>query len=258
MADSLATFRDNAVELNRSNEELSNFAYVASHDLRSPLRAIRNLVDWTIEDAGDEIPVDVRTNLEMIRDRADRLSRLLSDLLDYARAGRTEAQAKVLHLPGMVRDIADIVDPDHRFEIAFEGDRCLATYETPLRTMLLNLVSNAKKHHDRGSGRVTIAHETSEQRSRIIVADDGPGIPTQYQAKIFDLFQTLKSNDEIEGSGMGLALVKKLATELGGSIRLESKPEAERGCRFIIDIPIVASLTAKTEDDSSLTEGVAA
>ena len=238
MAAALAVFRVNAMELRRSNAELGNFAYAASHDLRSPLRAIRNLVDWTIEDAGDELPDDVKANLDMIRTRADRLSRLLTDLLEYARAGSGERRYEVVHLPGLVRDIAEMVDPDRRFEITFTGDRCVTSVKTPLRTILLNLVSNAIKHHDRGSGRVVVSHGERDGRTVITVADDGPGVPEQYQQKVFELFQTLKPSDEVEGSGMGLAMVRKLVSELGGDIVLRSLEESDRGATFIITLPV--------------------
>lgn len=242
MAEALSIFRLNAIELRRSNEELGNFAYAASHDLRSPLRAIRNLVDWTIEDAGDQLPEETLSNLEMIRSRADRLSRLLTDLLDYARAGSGDMAHEVVHLPGLVRDIADIVDPDRRFDIGFEGDRCITTAKTPLRTIFLNLVSNAIKHHDAQSGTIAITHRIEGGMSVIEVHDDGPGVPDQYREKVFELFQTLKSADTLEGSGMGLAMVRKLVGELGGTIMLRPCETEERGATFIIAIPLLDSV----------------
>ena len=238
MARALAVFRTNAIELRRSNDELGNFAYAASHDLRSPLRAIRNLVDWTIEDAGDDLPDEVHANLDMIRARADRLSRLLSDLLEYARAGKGALKLEVVHLPGLIRDIADLADPDRRSDIHFEGDRCIASAKTPLRTMLLNLVTNAIKHHDRPRGVVRIVHAKNGSEAVITVTDDGPGVPEPYQKKVFELFQTLRPSDEIEGSGMGLAMVRKLAGELGGSIELRSPVSDGRGTAFIITLPV--------------------
>jgi signal transduction histidine kinase len=174
----------------------------------------------------------------MIRTRADRLSRLLTDLLEYARAGSGELKYEVVHLPGLARDIAEMVDPDRRFEITFTGDRCVTSVKTPLRTILLNLVSNAIKHHDRDTGQVMLSHEARDGRTVITVADDGPGVPEQYQQKVFELFQTLKPSDEVEGSGMGLAMVRKLVSELGGDIVLRSLEESDRGATFIITLPL--------------------
>lgn len=260
MARALAIFRSNASELVRSNEELGNFAYVASHDLRSPLRAIQNLVDWTIEDAEDELAPELLSNLQMIRGRAERLSALLTDLLDYARAGSEATTAEVLHLPGLVRDIAEIADPDRRFEIAFEGDRCLTAPGTPVRTILRNLISNAIKHHDAQSGRIVVTHRRCEGMSTLCVADDGPGIAAQYQAKVFDIFQTLAASDASgsAGSGMGLALVRKLVTVLGGNIRLTSAPQDRRGATFIIELPNEASLGGNGRVTSDEARGEAA
>lgn len=237
MSTALAHFRTNAIELRRSNHELGNFAYAASHDLRSPLRAIGNLAEWTIEDAGDSLGDEVRSNLVLIRERAERLSRLLSDLLAYARAGQDDLESELIHLPGLVRDVAVMADPELRFDIDFEGERCLWASAVPLTTILRNLVSNAVKHHDKPTGRIVVRHDIRENRSLITVSDDGPGIEPRYQKQVFDLFQTLGGIDK-DGSGMGLAMVRKLAEELGGRVTLRSDPDAGRGAEFMIDIPL--------------------
>ncbi len=257
MADALSTFRRNARELRRSNEELRNFAYVASHDLRSPLRAIRDLVEWTIEDSDDLNP-EARENLELIQGRVDRLSQLLSDLLNYARADMTEARATPVDMAQMVRDIGEISDPDGYYNLTFTGITPVMTYPTPLRTVLLNLVSNAIKHHDRPQGQVRVACHTSKGRIHITVSDDGPGIPLRYQDKVFEMFQTLRTKDEIDGSGMGLAIVRKLVLALEGQITLASSPDDRRGTAFTLNIPVPADTNAWIAKDSRRTEGAAA
>ncbi|MXQ06721.1 HAMP domain-containing protein [Alphaproteobacteria bacterium GH1-50] len=238
VTEALEVFRTNARELRRSNEDLAQFAYAASHDLRSPLRAISDLVEWTIEDHAEGLPEAALENLDLIRGRTDRLSQLLSDLLDYARAGATGYSATSVDLETMLIDIRDMLGDDHDVTLLFEGDQQVWVPETPVRTILLNLVSNAIKHHDRDAKMVRVTSRLMDNRLLLEVEDDGPGIPIQYQDQIFELFSTLQSRDRVEGSGLGLAMVERLIGQLDGQIELVSNPEQSRGSVFILRIPI--------------------
>ncbi|UWR55368.1 HAMP domain-containing histidine kinase [Phaeobacter inhibens] len=238
-----------AAALQRSNEELERFAYVAAHDLRAPLRAISNLIEWTEEDFADEMPADAQKNIGLIRNRTDRLSGHLSALLDYARAGQIDGEHGAFSLTKFAEELRLYFNSNSAFEIRVEQD-CgpFGAYLTPLKTILINLVSNASKHHDRSSGTIRMSSELYPNYVEITVADDGPGIPKQYQDQIFVLFQTLKSRDEIEGSGLGLALVQKLARSLGGSVSVVSNPDVARGTVFTVRIPLNTP-SAKTPND---------
>lgn len=238
MMAALGVFRQNAQELRRSNEELANFAYAASHDLRTPLRAIRDLVAWTIEDAGDALDPAVARNLLQIRGRADRLSHLLKDLLDYARAGHGEKRLVQVDVPEVLDDIIEILDPGATLDLRFQGHDVVVTDAVPLRTILLNLIANSVRHRDQDSVVVTVSVETTLHGWAISVQDNGPGIPLRYQKKVFELFQTLQSRDVVEGSGLGLAMVEKLAGHIEGSVQLFSNPEVTRGTTFILHIPM--------------------
>lgn len=238
IADALAVFKRNARELQRSNGDLRTFAYVASHDLRSPLRAIRDLATWTIEDAGDALPPDCRENLDLMLSRVDRMSRLLADLLDYAQAGNVEASSAQLDLAERVAHLSDLVDPTGKFTIHVDaGPEELATHITPLDQILLNLLTNAIKHHDKPHGQIWVKATSLNRRIHITVRDDGPGIPGKYHDRIFELFQTLKSRDQVEGSGLGLAIVVRLVGLYGGKIFVASDPNTERGATFGFDVP---------------------
>lgn len=238
IADALAVFKRNAQELQRSNGDLRTFAYVASHDLRSPLRAIRDLATWTIEDAGDALPPDCRENLDLMLSRVDRMSRLLADLLDYAQAGNVEASSAQLDLAERVAHLGDLVDPTGKFTIHVDaGPDELATHITPLDQILLNLLTNAIKHHDKPHGQIWVKATSLNRRIHITVRDDGPGIPGKYHDRIFELFQTLKSRDQVEGSGLGLAIVVRLVGLYGGKIFVASDPNTERGATFGFDVP---------------------
>lgn len=257
VGEALKVFRQNARELRRSNDDLANFAYVASHDLRSPLRAIRDLVTWTLEDHGATLRTEVRENLEMICGRADRLSRLLNDLLDYARVDHSHSSLALLDMQTIVRDISEIVDPDDVSAISYSGDRFFHAAETPLRTILINLVSNAIKHHDKERGLVQIKTHVQDNHVTITVQDDGPGIEQKYQDKVWELFQTLGDGAQVDASGLGLAMVRKLVDALEGTIQLQSNPDIERGTVFTLNIPIRSKLGAESVADISMETGAA-
>lgn len=258
MGQALAVFRRNARELYRSNEQLDDFAYVASHDLRSPLRAIRDLVEWTFEDSEGDLTPEVATNLTLIRDRAERLSHLLSDLLTYARAELTEKSPEVVDLMALTRESAEMADPSKQFSINYRGDRHAISFPTPLRTILLNLIGNAITHHDHLTGCVSVIGRVERNRLILEVRDDGPGIAAQYHGQIFNMFQTLRVSDELEGRGMGLALVRKLARSLEGDISVSSNPTERRGTKFILNIPIGIQTAVHELGDSTQAKGAAA
>ncbi|WP_300012791.1 ATP-binding protein [uncultured Roseobacter sp.] len=238
IARALSIFKQNAEELRRSNIDLERFAYVAAHDLRSPLRAVYDLAEWTLEDEENALSTDSRAYLEMMQVRAKRLDRLLTDLLDYARAGQEEEGLANLDMEKLVGQISTLLNPQEGFSIRYSGDvRTIRTHATPLTQILINLISNAIKHHDRTSGRITVSTAFDGEHLVVEVADDGPGIPQEYQQRIYQLFQTLRPRDEVEGSGLGLAIIRKLLDRYKTDIVLESNPDKERGARFRFSFP---------------------
>jgi len=211
-----------AQDLLRSNEELEQFAYVASHDLKAPLRGIENLVSWIEEDLESSLTGDTRTNMDLLKSRVRRLESLLDDLLAYSRAGRGDTASDLVDTKELVGELALLVSPPQGFSIV--SGETLPTFETaraPLTQVVQNLISNAIKHHDRpANGHVWIEALTLPHAIEFTVTDDGPGIPERFHERVFGMFQTLKPRDEVEGSGMGLAIVKKLIEIQGGKIWL--------------------------------------
>ncbi len=239
IAITLEAFKSNAEELKRSNTELENFAYVAAHDLRSPLRAIQDLAEWTIEDEDNVLSDESRENLDLLQNRVDRLNRLLSDLLAYSRTGKEKQNLAQVTLPQVIQEARELLDPGSKFEVAYSGvTESVITYATPFRQVLLNLISNCIKHHDNSSGTINIEGVLSNGRIHVSVEDDGPGIERQYHDRIFGLFQTLRPKDEVEGSGLGLAIIRKHIDHYGGIIQLTSDPKNGHGTKFEIDFPV--------------------
>ena len=216
-----------AIDLRRSNEELEQFAYVASHDLKAPLRGIENLVGWIEEDLEDSLTGDVRTNMELLKSRVRRLDSLLDDLLAYSRAGRADATMDTVDTKALVEELAVLVSPPEGFAIT--ADASLPTLQAaraPLTQALQNLIGNAIKHHDRpAEGHIRVEAGSAGDAVEFVVTDDGPGIPEQFRERVFGMFQTLKPRDEVEGSGMGLAIVRKLVDRQGGKVWLADGPD---------------------------------
>ncbi|MEC5399730.1 PAS domain S-box protein [Uliginosibacterium sp. H1] len=219
---SAALERVNA-ELARSNRDLDDFAYVASHDLKAPLRAVDNLSSWIEKDAAGLLPEKSSRHLQLLRSRVRRMDHLLDDLLQYARAGQPEGAAEEVDLREMVRELRDLLGPPPGFRLDVVGELpSLQAYRVPLRLVLLNLVSNAFKHHDREQGCVEISARDQGSHIEVDVCDDGPGVAPEHHERIFGMFQTLRPRDEVEGSGMGLAIVKRTVESHGGSVRVDS------------------------------------
>jgi PAS domain S-box-containing protein len=211
--------------LERSNLELDAFAYAASHDLKAPLRVIHNASTWIEEDLAGKLTAEMNENMNLLRSRVHRMDRLLDDLLEYSRIGRETDDGHTEAISGTVlmENIQGLLSPPEGFTVdASSALAGIEVFRMPLQQILINLISNAIKHHDKKAGRIEVSVEDLGADWRFSVKDDGPGIPPQYHEQIFKMFQTLKPRDQVEGSGMGLAMVRKHVDVAGGELRLES------------------------------------
>jgi PAS domain S-box-containing protein len=217
---------ERTAELERSNQELDQFAYVASHDLKAPLRAIDNLATWITEDTSGLLPAPSREHLMKLRSRVNRMEHLLDDLLTYSRVGRNHSTEEAVDVNQLLKNIIELLGAPAGFVITVApAIPTLRTPRAPLELVFRNLINNAIKHHDQPTqGRITVTFEECAKVVRFTVADNGPGIDPQFHERIFGMFQTLHPRDEIEGSGMGLAIVKKTVEYWGGTITVDSQP----------------------------------
>lgn len=221
-------------ELKKANDELGYFTSIASHDLKSPLNAIRRLLEWIQEDCAELIPDEHAENMRLVVNRADRMEALLDDLLTYARIGREDASSSDINLQSLYEDISQLLDIPDSFSVSVP-DKTLHLPAVPFKTVMLNLVGNAIKHNDKEHGTVDVTVDESRHYYLIAVKDNGPGIDSKYFERIFQLFQTLRPRDEVEGSGIGLSVVMKYISSFGGKIDVES--DGVSGTTFKISWP---------------------
>ncbi|GEM_PF-2356642 len=223
-------------DLARSNEDLAQFAYVASHDLKAPLRGIDHLAGWIDEKVGHHMDEECRSYMDLLRGRINRLEALLSSLLEYSRIGRQETSIRNVDLNVILTEAIDLLKTDS-FTISADEMPVIQASPTEMNLLFQNLISNAIKHHDRKSGTIEISFAEHPNGYEFAVHDDGPGIPDTMSEKVFAMFQTLKPRDQVEGSGMGLAFVKKIVERNNATIHV-GKSKLERGAAFIIIWPL--------------------
>ena len=225
-------------ELQRSNQELENFAYIASHDLRSPLRGIDQLASWLTEDLQEEVGKDSSAHLRLMRGRISRMEQLLDDILAYSKAGKLKGDVSMTDINQIVERAFDLLNTTPTFRLMSECPLpTIKVNSIPLEQVFRNLINNAVKHHDKATGQIGVRYTALKNMHQFEVVDDGPGIGAEYRDLVFTMFKTLRPRDEVEGSGMGLAIVKKIVEAQGGSIKVvDNKP---RGARFIFTWPML-------------------
>ncbi|HSX49982.1 MAG TPA: ATP-binding protein [Cellvibrio sp.] len=235
--------------LAQTNKELETFAYVASHDLKSPLRGIAQLSTWIDEDLEEKEFSEVEKHTNMLRNRIHRMEKLLDDMLIFYRAGKVDGNITRVDVAHMGKELFEIQNTKPGLQLELGSNLpVFDTLSTPFEQILRNLFSNAIKHHDLEHGIVRLeGRQLNDDFYEISVSDNGPGIPAKFQERVFGMFQTLKPRDELEGSGMGLALIKKIVETYGGTIGVYSE---SRGCRFTFTWPCSITKHYKKEAGS--------
>jgi PAS domain S-box-containing protein len=220
-----------AARLERINKELDQFAYIVSHDLKAPLRAIINLSQWLQEDLEPVISDDSRKNLEMLKNRTFRMEALITGILEYSKIGRTKVEPELVAIDDLISEVLDSLCPPAYFTIEVGDMPSVVTQRIMMYQVFSNLISNAIKYNDKPRGIIKIECLEDELDFVFSVEDNGPGISSEFHEKIFVIFQTLQSRDKIEGTGIGLTIVKRIIEEQGGKIWVESEPGV--GTKFI-------------------------
>jgi signal transduction histidine kinase len=233
-----ASARELISQLEKTNAELDQFAYVASHDLKAPLRGIANLSQWIEDDLADKMDEQTRYHMGLLRGRVARLESLIEGILSYSRADRGEEAVVDIDLAAFAREIWELLAAPPTARITIHALPHLKSQKIPLQQVLMNLISNAVKYN---SGNVHVEVGAREQGDawEIYVKDDGVGIPAEFHQRIWGLFQTLEPRDKVESTGIGLAVVRKIVEARGGRAWVES--EAGAGATFWFTWPADSS-----------------
>jgi PAS domain S-box-containing protein len=228
-----ATLASTNVELQARNQELDQFAYVASHDLKAPLRAIASLSEWVEDDLSEQLPEENKRQIHLLRSRVYRMESLINGLLRYSRIGRMHIPIEFVDVRVLLEEIIDTLAPPPTFTIKIGLEMpIIKTRRLALQQVLSNLLDNAHKHHPGPNGNVEVCVADQGRWYEFVIKDDGSGIDAQYHDKIFTIFQTLQARDTREGTGIGLSITKKILETEGGSIRVESKEGEGATFRF--------------------------
>lgn len=223
-------------EVAAANEELQNFAYVVSHDLKAPLRAIESLTSWIAEDYADRIDADGKEQMALLIGRVHRMNALIDGILQYSRLGRIREKKVLVDLNHALREAVDLLSPPPNVSVTVrEGLPSLEAEHTRMVQVFQNLIGNAIRHNDKSEPRIEVHCRELPDAWQISVADNGPGIDPKHFERIFQMFQTLAPRDRVESTGIGLTLVKRIIEAAGGRIWVESAPGA--GAVFHFTLP---------------------
>ncbi len=237
--------------LSGKNKELEQFAYIASHDLKTPIRGIGGLTEMLQDDLepyflSDDANPDVAVNLERIRDRVRRMNELTGGIMEFSRIGRFDESSEPVDVPGIVDSLrSDFGLTDDQLQMT--GSDIAVSIDTfSFRRVIENLIGNAIKYHeDRDTLKIDVTVQRTGNTIQVSVSDNGPGIAPEYHTKIFEMFQTLRAGNKTDSTGIGLAIVKKAVERHGGRIDVRSTPG--EGATFVFGWPVSDGLSSRVD-----------
>ena len=220
--------------LERSNNELEDYAQIVSHDLKSPLRSINSLIAWIREDNTDKLSEETEQYLGMIEGKIEKMDHLIQGILTYSKIDKTDIKSEKVDTHEIVSNIISIIDIPKNIKISVDNTLPVIKADRfRIQQLFQNLIGNAVSYIDKPEGLVEIGVEQSNSHNIFFVKDNGPGIAKKNQEKIFKIFQSLTNNEK--STGLGLSIVKKITEKYNGAIWLES--EVGKGTTFYIKLP---------------------
>jgi signal transduction histidine kinase len=223
--------------LSRINAELESFAYVTSHDLKTPLRGIATIADWLLEDYADSLDKTGHDNLHLMKKRVQRMNDLIDGILRYSRAGRASDETESIDMAELVNDCVGVLQVPESTTVIVGGEfPTVIANRTLVLQVIENLLGNAVKYADPVKGDVRITGKAWAGEWEIAVYNNGPGIAKEHHDRIFEIFQTLHNGDDAQSTGVGLTIVKKVIAAWGGLIRVDSDGKKD-GTTFTFTIP---------------------
>jgi PAS domain S-box-containing protein len=230
-----------ARDLRGSNKELEQFAYIASHDLQEPLRMITSYLQLVEQRYSDKLDTDAKEFIDFAVDGASRMKRLISDLLTYSRVQRAPMEPGPVDMEVVLKNVLNSLQlsiEDTQATVTHDALPEITAHEGQMEQVLRNLVSNALKFHGDHPPQIHIGARATPTFWEFCVRDNGIGIDEKYLDRIFIIFQRLHSSDTYPGTGIGLAICKKIVEKHGGEIRVESRPGAGTTFTFTISTTV--------------------
>jgi len=224
-------------EAEKSARQLEQFMYIVFHDLKAPLRAIDNLTNWICDDLGGSQEGNISENLLLMRSRVHRMRTLLEGIHEFSKCSTISDTPEQINLSHLAYAIFESFPPPQGFELIVNDLPEITAGHTRVYNIFYHLIKNAIIHYaNTEPGKISITCTTDEKCHNISIVDNGPGIKPQYANKIFELFSTLKSKDEMETPGIGLPVVRKLLQDIGEDIYLDT--DYTQGARFVFTLPL--------------------
>lgn len=235
-AENIKSLEAYTIRLEKKNKELDQFAYITSHDLKSPLRGINNLTEWIQEDMGENMSADSAKYFGMLRGRVHRMENLINSILKYSRAGKTLEDQEKINTRDLVFEILNNTEmPSNTAVLVDEALPMVTANKRDLKEVFNVFISNAINHNFSEEPVLNITYKHLGSKIEFCIADNGPGIAQEFHEKIFTIFQTLERRDDVENIGAGLAIGKKIVEDYGGAVTLESEPG--KGAKFYFTWP---------------------
>lgn len=229
---------DKARDLERSNDELQQFAYIASHDLQEPLRTVQSYLQLLRRRYGGKLDDDADEFIEFAVEGAQRMRNLITDLLSFARVSSRARPFEPTDVGGVVDDVErslEVYIEERKARIERGSLPEVNADRNQLRQLYQNLISNALKFNESETPRVELGARRQGTQWRLWVRDNGIGMRPEYREKVFEVFKRLNAKDEYEGTGIGLAICKKIVQRHGGEIGMDSSPG--EGSTFWFTLP---------------------
>jgi len=218
------------------NKELKDFASIVSHDLKAPLRGIKSLATWILDDCSDKLGEQGNEQMNLLLGRVERMYNLIDGIIQYSKAGRIEEKNVPVNLDDFIPEAIDMLVPPENISITIENTMpVIECAETHVMQLFQNLLSNAIKYMDKPQGQIKVGCVEEDGFWKFSIADNGPGIEEKHFEKIFKMFQALSVSEDFEGTGVGLTIAKKIVELYGGNIWVESK--IGKGSTFFFTLP---------------------
>ncbi|MBN1975055.1 MAG: hypothetical protein JW787_15545 [Sedimentisphaerales bacterium] len=223
-------------KVENSNKELKDFASIVSHDLKAPLRGVKTLALWILDDCGDKFDTKATQQMNLLLERVERIYNLIDGVLRYSKVGQNDGAHVQVNLDTFIPEVISMVVPPEHINVTVENKLpSIICEETHIMQVFQNLISNAIKYHDKPQGWIKVGCADEGDFWKFSVADNGPGIEEKHFERIFRMFQTLNVNENVQGTGVGLTVAKKIVELYGGRIWIES--EVGQGSTFFFTFP---------------------